>query len=462
MDPKVLPLAAPIGARYESLTVDSRLVNAFAEKAPQSDEVWVYKRPGFGQLSFPAISAGTGRGIFYWGGSVYSIFDGTVYKDGVALVGSVTNSGMYTFSSCLGSDPVLFIQNTVDAYTIDAGGTITQVTDSDYPATTAPGSAYLDGTTYVLTPDSKLYGSDATTNDPASWDPANLILVQLEPDAAIALAKQLVYVVALKEFYTEVFYDAGNATGSPLGPVQGSKINFGCVDARTVRAVGGDLAWVARTREGEVCAVLMSATQPQVISSPREDRILANADYSGNVYSWAAKVDGHRFYGVTIVESNLTLVYDLTSGMWYQWTDEDGNYLPYCDATINAAGTQSIFQHESNGKLYTPSISLYEDSLGPFTFHVYTPNYDGGTRRKKTLARMDLMGDMVSGSTVSVEYSDDDYGSWVAVGSYNMAEALPTLANLGEFTRRAFHFYQADDEPLRIKAAEMYLQLGPA
>lgn len=456
MDPKLLPLVEPIGARYSSLTVDSKLVNAFAEQGAQQGEVFVYKRPGF-KLAY-GTAAGTARGLFNWRNNIYAVVGNKVYKDGVALAGTVAASGNYTFSSCLGASPVLFMQNGTNAYTISTGGAITAVADPDYPASTVPGTVYLDATTYVMDSTSHIYGSNAAANDPSAWDPLNLILAQIEPTAAICLAKQLVYVVALKQWYSEVFYDAGNATGSPLATVQGAKLNYGCVDAGTVRDVGGDLAWVSDSGEGFYSAVIMSSLKAEVISVPPIERILSSATV-GAFHAWNARIEGHRLYGVTNTTANFTLVYDLTSKMWYQWTDVNGNYLPYFHS-CQGAGSATYFLHATSGDIYSLDTATYKDgSQGAFPVEIWTPNFDGGTRRYKTLARMDLVGDQVN-TDVSVSWSDDDYATFSSALSINMLLDRPTLEGFGSFTKRAFKFVQQANTAFRLKGAEMYLDVG--
>ena len=456
MDPKVIPLVAPLGNRYDSITVDSKLINCFAEPGMSQGEIYVYKRPGFKYRS--TIAAGTARGLFNWNNDLYAIINGSLYKNGTLLDNTLNNAGVYDFAACLGASPVLFFKNSTNAYVVDGAGTVTAVTDVDYPAATVGGTVYLDGTTYVMDSMSNIYGSLAAGNDPTDWSALNLIVAQIEPTAAVALAKQLAYVIALKQFYTEVFYDAGNAVGSPLAPVQGSKMNFGCVAASTVKDCGGDLLWVANTGEGTPCVVMVANLKLEVVSDPRVERLLESFDLT-TVYSWAVRVEGHRFYGVTSVVSNLTLVFDLTSRLWYIWQDPNGDYLPYAFSAADTSGNKAVFLHATNGKLYNLDVSTYQDDSTTFQCDIYTPNVDGGTRRDKTLARIDIIGDQVS-STLALEFSDDDYQTWTVAQPADLSLDRPSIADLGAFYKRAFHFYHRANTAMRIRAAEMYFGLG--
>ena len=174
--PLQLPLLAPLGTRYQSLTVDSRLINGFMERDAQTGQMFVYKRPGFKSRS-TAIPAGTPRVLTYWKCSIYAIVGALLYKDGVALAGAInTAGGAYTFAAGLGTIPQLFFHNSTNGYAVDEAGAITDVTDVDFPPNRAPaqvlipGSAYLNGVFYVMNTKAVFANSDATTNnDQLAW-----------------------------------------------------------------------------------------------------------------------------------------------------------------------------------------------------------------------------------------------------------------------------------------------------
>lgn len=455
MEPKLLPLVEPIESRYQSVSVDSRLVNAIAEKSQGGGGVHVYRRPGYRLKR--SLGAGTARGFFNWQGNQYAVVGGSLTKNGV-VVGAVANSGFYSFTSCLGANPVLFLQNGTNAYTVTVADVLAAVVDPNYPASTVAGAVYLDATTYVMNATSGVFGSTAAGNDPATWDPLNLILAQIEPTPAVCLAKQLVYVLAMKTGYTEAFYDAGNPTGSPLAAVQGAKMNFGCVDARTVRDVGGDLVWVSDTGEGFYTVVAVSGLKLEVISTPAIERLLS-AGTVGNFFSWNCRILGHRLYGVTNTAANITLVFDFTSRLWYQWTDANGNYLPYA-YSAQGSGATVDFLHATNGKVFTIDLSRFiDEGDAAFPTVIYTPNFDGDTRRTKTLPRMDILGDKVA-STLSVEFSDDDYATWTGGFTADMSLDRPSVEGLGSFTKRAFRLTHQANTAFRLKAAELYMDVA--
>ena len=460
--PKRLPLVIEPANRADSTAYDAKLVNAYIEsgKGEEKNEYWVYQRPGLLAQSQPSGGSATGRGVFEWRGDIYSIFANTLYKNGVAVAGTVdTTNGVYRFSSCLGATPKLQLGNGVKGYNYDTSGGLIAISDPDFPTSFKKGWAYLDGTTYIIEPSAHILGSDINT--PADWDALNDILAQIEPDQAVGLSKQLVYVIAFKQWTTEIFYDAGNASGSPLGRVEGAKVNYGCVSEDSPRDLDGVLFWVGSTRTGSPQVLMMDNLKAQIISTPAIERLLEQADYS-IVYTWVLKLDGHRFYILTVKNENLTLVYDLDERMWAQWTDVNGNYLPIVDSCVTTSGAH-ILQHESNGRLYLASNSYATDNSEIITVDVITPNFDGGTRRKKTMGRLGIVSDQQAGSELMLRVNDDDYNStkWSGWRTVDLSRKNPYLSDCGTFIRRVHHFrHQRPVRMPRIMAVDMQIDLG--
>lgn len=455
--PKRLPLAITPENRAESVDKDARLVNCYVEK--QADGGYqLYKRPGLAFSSQPSGAAGAGQGVYNWKGSIYTVVGGRLYKAGVDKGAVNAANGVYRFSQCLGGTPKLQLGNGVAAYNYDDGGGLVQITDVDFPATFVKGWAYLDGTTYVMDPSANIKGSDL--NAPASWDPLNTILAQIEPDAGIALAKQLVYVIAIKQWSTEVFYDAANATGSPLGTVQGAKANFGGVSADSVQDIDGTLLWLTTNRSSGVQVGAFLGLKFQIVSTPPIERLLQKANTS-LVYSWQFKRSGHKFYVVTFPNSNLTLAYDLSEQHWIQLTDGNGNYLPIVSSTYTNT-YDTLVQHATNGKLYTIDAGTYADDGVIIPVDAYLPNFDAGTKRRKLLSKMFFVTDQVTGSILQVRCNDADFaaGGWTNFRHVDFSQPLPYLDNCGTFTRRAYHFRHRCNTQMRIAAVDLQLDLG--
>jgi hypothetical protein len=457
--PPRLPLVISPENRGDSTAFDARLVNCYMEK--RENEVWIYERFGMDEHSRPSGGNATGRGMFVWRGNVYSIFGDTLYKDGVAVVGTVdTTNGVYRFDSCLGATPKMQLGNGVEAYNYDTSNGLVNISDADFPSSFCKGWAYLNATTYVARDtDGGIQGDDANT--PTDWDPLNVIIAQIEPDINVALAKQLVYVIALKQWSGEVFYDAGNVSGSPLGRVEGSKFNWGCLSEDSPREIDGALAFLGATRNGQAEVVLLNNLKAEAISTKPIERLLNGGTFT-NIFSWTIKYNGHRFYVLTLKDENLTLAYDLDEREWCQWTDVNGNYLPIVDSCVTTAGVQ-LLQHESNGRIYIASDSYATDDGDLIQVDIYTPNFDGGTRRRKQMKILKVISDQKAGSILQCRYNDSDFAplGWSNFRNFDLSQPDPQLPDWGTFVRRAHNFrHKSPVRMPRIMAVEPQIDIG--
>jgi len=206
-----------------------------------------------------------------------------------------------------------FAYTVANAPATPATGTIT----ASGGRNTVPGIAYINGYFVVMDVNGVIYNS--AIDNPTSWGALDYTAADAEPGDGKCLAKSLNYIVAFKEWSTEFFYDAKNATGSPFSPVENGFTLIGCASGYSVANLDGALVWVAQARQRGRSVYTMLGTQQQRVSTPDIERIL-NADDLATVYAYGLKISGHPFYVLTLVTSNITLVYDPSSQHWYQWT----------------------------------------------------------------------------------------------------------------------------------------------
>lgn len=458
--PKRWPLAVTPENRDATTAKDAKLVNGYLEKDPRGG--WqAIKRPGTALTTY-GVGAGLGYGIYNWLGDIYTVCNANLYKNGVSVgVGNFAYG--CSFSAGLGATPRLTIQggpavNSMWRY--DSVGGLVAITPPPTAVALTPGLAYVDGTTYVMDTNAVIWGSGI--NDTTSWNALNYLVAQIEPDPGVALAKQLVYVVALKQWSTEFFYDAGNAAGSPLAPVQGAKINWGCAAASSLQDIDGDLFWLGTTREGSPEVIRLHNLQASVVSTKYVEKLCSTSALT-SVTSWSHKGSGHSFYGLTINPGNVTLVYDVKEGTWAQWTNSVGDALTI--AYSASLGVTTLVQTSGGSvasNVYRMSETLYTDNNVVIPFDLYTPNFDAGVDRRKTLQMLRVNGDQTQGSTLQIRCNDHDYDplKWTSFRSLDLGKQRPFLTNCGTFYKRAYHFHHQANTPLRISSVDLQLELG--
>ena len=457
--PPRLPLVVVTSNRDGTVSKDARLVNCYIEVTKEG-EMDIYKRPGL--ASAGVVAAGlAGRGIWFWEGALYSVFGDRLYRNNtLAGSGLDETGGMYRFDSNLGTTPQLVFGNGKKTYAFDTTlSNDLHSIDSNFPEEVVKGFAYLNGPIYVMQEGATIWGSASNSVDQnGDWDPLNFIRAQIEPDKGVYLSKQLVYVVALKQWTIEYFFDAGNPTGSPLQSVQGMKIAYGCAHADSVQKINDVLFFLSMDQTNSLQVSTVDKGAHRIVSTPAIDRLLATIDTT-TVYSWQLKLNGHSFYIVTFKEGNLTLAYDITQELWFQWTDHEGNYFPIVASAYDNEGNH-ILQHESTGELFYISGDNYKDGEYPIVLDIYTPPFDANTYRRKHLKVMKFIGDQVPGSTAEVRWSADDYQTWSSKRSIDLSLARPVLTNCGTFTKRAYHIRHTADTPFRMRAVDVQYDLG--
>lgn len=492
--PKRLPLIVQAGNRDSSTLKDARLVNCYAEKRAELDGYIIEKRFGMTVQSNP-VNGELGRGLLPGGnfgtGPVPRIqpailtdagggkvniwgFSGGIIKTWQVV--RTINGGPYTTVSvgqipATPSQPTQYIIGFGSTAYVDAGlgAGYVPITDANYPAGTVSGFVYLDGTLYVMSAAGSIYGSK-NLNDPTVWDPLNVIFAQAEPDLPVALVKQLTYVVAIKSTSTQFFYDAGNPTGSPLSPVPGALVNYGCISADTVQDLDDQLFWVTSNEDSTPQVLMMKNLQPTIISTPAIERLLELGNATDQYISFSFKLAGHKFYGFSNIQANITLVYDITESLWYEWTDANGNYYPVMavqasipfsvqPVSISAA---LVVQLRTDGRTYIlqPDYEISNDNGTVFAVDIITPNFDGGTDRAKQMNVMWVNADQRKGSYLKMRYSDNDYQSWSNWRQFNLGLRKPMMTELGTFTKRAHHFRHESDTPFRAVSIGIQIDVG--
>lgn len=476
------PLIQQAGNRSDSFLKDQRLVNAFAEQDPTTGEWIVQKRIGY-SLAYSTISSGLARGGYTWFQTpsiapiptawfvVGNGANATFFRNGVALSGTVTDSGgMWNFTETQPPSSSGTRYLIVTAPGLGGSSALYYIQGTTWTAAALPagrgayiaGCAYLDGTIYFMDEYCNVWGSGI--NDPSTWTALNSITAQSIPGIGVGLVKQLTYLIALKTESMEVFYDAGNATGSPLGTVPGALNDYGCGDRNTIQVLDGILLYLTSNRNSTPQIVRVDNLVPKVVSTPQIERLIAKWSLTGITYSFAFKRNGHKFYGISnsaIGGAGLTVVYDLDQNLWYQWADAAGAFFPMFATAVDSSFNQQ-FAHPSNGNVYNyDGAYLQPTDAGVVTpVDIFTPNMDFGTRRLKTLQRMYFNADQTPGSLLYVQRSDDDYQSWSNYRKVDLSRKHPYIDGEGTFDRRAYHFRHSAATDFRIRSSDLQMELG--
>lgn len=515
--PKRWPLVNTLSSRSSSFNKDARLINCYAEKDLMTGDFQVEKRPGFALTPIVPATTGKGGGIFtyqqfaknagntsltiYIQGSPPSSYTAFLIQTdpngtltGPTNLGAVAiglNNPLSTSASefptkfqfiglpfagggggaaagtvlfgsgapglAVGGTPVSGLAYYYDS-TVGALQTLSPGTNG-FPNQTVPGFVYLNGFTYVMDITGTIWET-ATQNQVANWGALAFIQAATDSDIAVQLARQLIYVIALKQWTTQFFYDAGNPTGSSLSPVPGAQFSFGCLSSDTFQDIDGVLFWATQSKVGTSRIVMVNNLNPEFVSTPSVERQL-DLGPGAQFYSFAYQHSGHQWYGITNLTTNVTMVFDVGQKLWYLWTDFQGNFYPVIGRASTMFGKEWN-QIGATGAIYVlDSDYVFPNDMGNIVpVDIYTPNFDGGIDRVKTLSQMRFNADQTPGSMLQVRFSDNDYQTFNNFRQVDLSKTRPYLNDEGSFYRRAYHIRHYANTALRIRSVDLQLDIG--
>lgn len=474
--------------RSGNLTVqrDSAIWNMFYDRISQENkqrEVTLKKRPGLAVTAYNLTKSAASddlRGFyydvpsnrFYWAvnNKVYSVTPDTATT--IRTVTTLVTSSGYVgfcefFQASSGKRFVIFSDGTdlwVDDY---AATTCTEVSDADMPTPHVPQPVQLNGYVFLIDSNTNdIYNCD--NDDPTAWTPGDYISAEMSGDYGIMLANMRSYVVCFGNKSLEMFYDAANASGSPMKRVESGYKSIGYVTG--LSKIADILYFVGQDENKNISVYRLDGYKLDRISDEVVDRSLQTITATDNVKSqtnlnrdgYCLSIDGHTFY--CLVTPQTTWVYDIDEKFWYEWKGSDNTGLDIQASWGMYNGAQYV---AVGGETYISIMSpaLYQDYGSNFKCRYITQDLTFGTLNWKTCNRAIIQGDQhqhTGTSNLQLYYSDNDWADGGTNGpiAINLFNSSPFAQRLGRFRNRSFKLEYSDNYPLRLKSMELDLNVG--
>jgi hypothetical protein len=476
---KTIPVKVDGASLYRSgdLTSerDINIINMFYDRISQENKernVRLKKRPGIATTAYSlskTVNTSVVRGsfydvdqnAFYWAvnNKLYAIKpDSGISVRTVATL--ATSSGLVGFCSFLKADNTRFVIATdgtdvwVDNY---VALSCTKVTDPDLPTPHEPSPLYLNGYLFLIKKNTgDIYNSD--NDDPTAWTASEFIQAEISSDHALRLVKAKNYIVCLGYNSIEYFWDAGNASGSPLSRNDSPFSSVGYVTG--LQTIRDTTYFVGQDDEQNIAVFSINSFKVERVSNSVVDRTLqtysstanAKGQINLNTTGHCISVDGHNFY--VLVTPQTTWMYDIDEKFWYEWKGSDGTGLKVEAVWGMYNGSCYIaLQNQSNISVMNPS--LFQDFGVNFTCQYTTEPVDAGTFNWKVLHRLLLDTSTTNATGISnvvVNWSDDDWATGTASGTrnINIFSPSPYINKLGRFRTRTFRLKYTDNYPFFI------------
>lgn len=458
-DTERIPLVFSHNNRLAAATKDQILYNvipyAVKDAVTGQKNIYLTKRGAFTADTTVVAGGGAGRALYYWErtSKKYSVIGNKLYSGSSAILTLTTSTGTCYFTEVAGTTDYLVLGDGTDVWTIDTSDTVVDITDVDLPAgPLTPG--YLNGYLFVAKSGTdEIWNSDL--NIAGDWTSTSFLSVTLYPDNLVALARQMSYIVAFGTFSTEFFYDNANATGSPLKRAESLALRVGLASRASFAQIDRRIIFIGQTQTGDPAIWQINGLTPERVSTEFVDKILANE--GSNLPNARGTIITHKGHTLYLLNLNArTLVYDLDEKMWVDWsTNSSGSHaiLPF-NYFVQGANNAILCLHNTDGKIYTLVPGTYQDAAGAILVEIVTDRLDFGTIHQKRLFRVELLADVESTGTVTLDWSDDDYATWSTSRSLDLT-TRPYTKGCGTFRRRAFRFKHSANTPFRTGFMEV-------
>jgi len=436
------------------------------DKATKTNKYVFMKREGLIAYPFESPSAVI-RGIFYWEEeNKYFV----AYDNKIAIVTASTGALVTTVTPFItttgevGWTEFYFASGDVKIVacdgsriiTIDSSNVVVNSTSPDLPTPMKPNVVYLDGYLFVIKDGtSDIYNSNL--DNPLLYTAGDFITAEMLPDTLVRISRLNNYLVAFGTASIEYFFDAANASGSPL--------NRNDTPLKQVGYLGGLAAhdnaiyFVGQAANTEPQVMKVEDFRLEMIGSPPLRRYLEpNTAFEGCIISQ----NGHNFYVLKV--GLITYCMDMDTGIWTRMAFKQTSVFQSKFAqnmVINGVGNSSIVVLEGDTKMYYFSPNIYQDDGVNFTVTVQTEKQMFDTMHEKYMSRVLVVADRPpSNANLLISFTDDDYQTYSTPRSVNLNQEAPILHRWGRFRRRAFKLDFTENAPHRVEKLEVDFNIG--
>lgn len=479
------------------------MINLIPRRVGQSDVLYADTRPAIANpttiatgLTDPII-----RGYYVWEYSAGStalicVVGNTVYSNGgagwvasVTLTNNITSIVGFTEFITDSSTKMLILVDGYQGYKITFAGTLvfTEIVDADFPTPHAPFPIFLDGYLFLAKKGTgDIYNSDL--NDPTAWTAGSFISSEVYPDDLQALLKIDNYILAVGLQGSEYFYDAGNASGSPLARYEGGILPFGTVYTATIASSKDTACLLAKNNDGELVLKTIEGLKHKDIPcswlTPYISTLISTTVSGAELVSITNRMCGHfiriggeLLYGLrvpttTISVDNGYFVYSFSTNIWTEWTGASYGRFPvqgYSNPVYSGPYTQiAYFDGTSVGIGILTLNGSAQDVLSTtasFPIEIRTDRMMFGTLNLKQMHRFGVRlvnsnGD--STTNLAISYSDTDNNTWSSLGTITAAPGtnFPFITQLGAFRQRAMKVTYTGTYAIRFDAFHVDINKG--
>lgn len=257
------------------------------------------------------------------------------------------------------------ISQTVGSETINAGSTLTVVTDGAFNG--ANTVDIIDNFIIYNNPNSNQWGCTNVISVVSGG--LNFASTFVAPDNLVSLIADHRQVYLLGEYASEVWIDQGTQP-FPFGILSGTSIQHGCAAAGSVARLGESFAFLSADQRGEGIVLMMNGYTPLRISTHAVETAIAGYiknSVISDAIAYTYQEAGHEFYVLTFPTADATWVYDLATQLWHRRGWRDSKNVLHRDRSNCCAvfAGKVVVGDYQNGNIYLMDQSNYTDNGDP-------------------------------------------------------------------------------------------------
>lgn len=435
------------------------------DRATDDNSYMFIKRDGTVEYPYIIPSAAI-RGLYYWEdqNKLY-----VAYDDDIAIITASTGVLVTTITPFLTTTgDVGFTEFYYDTggvkivacdgsriITIDSSNVVVTGSDPDMPVP-RPHVVFLDGYLFVVKQGtSDIYNSNL--NDPLVYTSGDFITAEMLPDTLLRIARLNNYLVAFGSASIEYFYDAANASGSPLNRNDTPVKQIGYLGGLSAHA--NKLYFVGQTANTEPEVFMIEDFKIENLDNPPLRRyIQPYSSFDGCIISQG----GRDFYILTV--GTITYCMDLETRVWTRMAFQDDGTFPAKYAVnfpFNGVGNMSLVALDGQASLFYFDPDVYQDDGVNFTTTIQTDKNMFDTMHNKFMSRLLVVADRPSSDgDLMVSWTDDDYQTYSTPRAINLNQDYPVIYRCGKFKKRAFKLDYTANTPQRIQHLEVDFNIG--
>ena len=330
-------------------------------------------------------------------------------------------------------------------------GSWTEITDADFTALTHRGKMeHLDGYAFQMATDNYIYNSDL--NSVSSWGATSRVQKQIETDVAAGLAKFGGLILAFGNETVEVFYNAGNPSGSPLarrpelaariglaqisgnqtyGGSPTGKRHYSCIAAKKLFFLGSQ-----SSSDDSVGLFAFDGSVFEKVSTPFTNKIFVDTN-NPQYHVCTVNVFGEEAVAIALSLPNAAtqrwLMFFPRLNEWFEWNST--YFQPVFNGYfIGIGGAASSLQLTAFE--YDQGWVDGESTAYTMTHQFMLPKNKGNARQ--CMAWAGVVSDTAgSTSNVGVSFSDDDYATFSTERNIDLSTTDKRITRCGSYKSRA-------------------------